>query len=102
MKRSRFSEQQTAFIPKQAMDGITVEEVCRKSGLSIQTYSRWLSKYGDLMPSETKRLKVLEEENVRLIPLDETDVNDGVPASFSPVWLPPGNSGRLNARRHQI
>jgi putative transposase len=66
MKKSRFSEQQIAFILKQAEDGTTVEEVCRKVGISIQTYYRWRSKYGGLMPSEMKRLKVLDEENVRL------------------------------------
>jgi putative transposase len=60
MKKSRFSEQQIAFILKQAEDGTTVEEVCRKSGISIQTYYRWRSKYGGLMPSEMKRLKQLE------------------------------------------
>lgn len=32
MKKSRFSEQQIAFILKQAEDGTTVEEVCRKAG----------------------------------------------------------------------
>lgn len=66
MKTSRFSEQQIAFILKQADDGTTVEEVCRKAGISIQTYYRWRSKYGGLMPSEMKRLKQIEEENVRL------------------------------------
>ena len=66
MKKSRFSEQQIASILKQAEDGTTVEEVCRKAGISIQTYYRWRGKYGGLMPSEVKRLKVLEEENVRL------------------------------------
>lgn len=66
MKTSRFSEQQIAFILKQAEDGTTVEEVCRKAGISVQTYYRWRSKYGGLMPSEMKRLKQLEEENVRL------------------------------------
>jgi putative transposase len=66
MKKLRFSEQQIAFILKQAEDGTTVEEVCRKAGISIQTYCRWRSKYGGLMPSEMKRLKQLEEENIRL------------------------------------
>ena len=37
IKKSRFSEQQIAFILKQAEDGTTVEEVCRKAGISIQT-----------------------------------------------------------------
>ena len=66
MKRSRFSEQQIAFILHQAEEGVAVEDVCRKAGISIQTYYRWRKKYGGLMPSEMKRLKLLEEENARL------------------------------------
>lgn len=66
MKQSRFSEQQIAFILKQVDEGISVEEVCRKAGISQQTYYRWRKKYGGLMPSELKRLKQLEEENNRL------------------------------------
>jgi putative transposase len=66
MKKSRFSEQQIAFILRQGEEGTSVEEVCRKAGISIQTYYRWRSKYGGLMPSEMKRLKQLEEENQRL------------------------------------
>lgn len=66
MKRSRFTVQQIAFILKQSDDCTRVEEICRKAGISIQTYYRWRSKYGGLMPSELKRLKQLEEENVRL------------------------------------
>lgn len=65
MRKSRFSEQQIAFILRQAEEGTTVEEVCRKAGISVQTYYRWRSKYGGLMPSEMKRLKQLEEENGR-------------------------------------
>jgi putative transposase len=37
-----------------------------KAGISLQTYYRWRKKYGGLMPSEMKRLKLLEEENTRL------------------------------------
>ena len=66
MKRSRFSEQQIAFILRQAEEGTTVEEVCRKAGISQATYYNWKTKYGGLMPSEMKRLKQLEEENQRL------------------------------------
>jgi putative transposase len=51
MKQSRFSEQQIAFILRQAEQGVAVEEVCRKAGISIQTYYRWRKKYGGLMPS---------------------------------------------------
>lgn len=66
MKKSRFTEQQIAFILKQADDGVSVEEVCRKAGISQQTYYRWRKKYAGLMPSELRRLKQLEEENNRL------------------------------------
>ena len=66
MKRSRFTEQQIAFILHQAEDGVSAEDVCRKAGISIQTYYRWRKKYGGLMPSEMKRLKQLDEENRRL------------------------------------
>ena len=66
MKKSRFSEQQIAFILKQADEGTSVEEVCRKAGISQQTYYRWRKKYAGLMPSELRRLRQLEEENNRL------------------------------------
>ena len=66
MKKSRFSGQQIAYILKQADDGVSVEEVCRKAGISQQTYYRWRKKYSGLMPSEVKRLRQLEEENKRL------------------------------------
>ena len=66
MKRSKFSDQQIAFLLRQGEEGASVEEVCRKAGISIQTYYRWSKKYGGLMPSEMKRLKQLEEENQRL------------------------------------
>ena len=66
MRKARFSEQQIAFILRQAEEGKTVEEVCRKAGISVATCYNWRSKYGGLMPSEMKRLKQLEEENQRL------------------------------------
>ena len=66
MKKSRFSEQQIAFILRQAEEGTRVEEVCRKAGISEATYYNWRKKYGGLMPSEMKRLKQIEEENQRL------------------------------------
>jgi len=66
MRKSRFSEQQIAYLLKQGDDGLSVEEVCRKAGVSQQTYYRWRKKYSGLMPSEVKRLRQLEEENSRL------------------------------------
>jgi putative transposase len=88
MKKSRFSEQQIAFILRQAEEGTTVEEVCRKAGISEATYYNWRKKYGGLMPSEMKRLKQLEEENQRLMklvrmPMHTRSANDSCAAALS-------------------
>ncbi len=66
MKASKFSEAQIAFVLRQAEEGTAIGEVCRKAGISEATYYNWRKKYGNLMPSEMKRLKQLEEENQRL------------------------------------
>src|SRR6478736_2286178 len=57
MKLTQVTDQQIAFILRQAEKGTAVEEVCRKAGISIQTYYRWRKKCGGLMPSEMRRLK---------------------------------------------
>jgi len=51
---------------KQAEEGTSVAEVCRKAGISEATFYNWRKKYAGLMPSEMKRLKMLDEENGRL------------------------------------
>lgn len=66
MKRSRFTAEQIAFVLKQAEVGTPAAEVCRKIGISEQTFYRWKSKYGGMLPSDVKRLKQLEEENRKL------------------------------------
>jgi len=66
MKRSKFTEAQIAFVLKQVEEGTSVAEVCRKAGIAEATFYNWRKKYGGLMPSEMKRLKMLEEENSKL------------------------------------
>lgn len=66
MKKSRFSEQQIAFVLRQAEEGTPIAEVCRKAGISEASFYAWRKKYGGLLPSEMRRLKQLEEENQRL------------------------------------
>jgi putative transposase len=51
---------------RQAEEGTAVAEVCRKAGISEASIYNWRKKYGGLMPSEMRRLKQLDEENVRL------------------------------------
>ncbi len=66
MRKSRFSNEQIVYALKQAEVGVPIAEVCRKYGISDQTFYRWRAKFGGLTPSEVKRLKELEEENRRL------------------------------------
>lgn len=66
MKKSRFTEEQIAMALHRAEDGVSVEEVCRKLGISDATFYKWKQKYGGLLPSEVRKLKQLEEENKRL------------------------------------
>ena len=66
MKKPRFTEQQIAHALRQAEQGAPAAEVCRKLGVSEQTFYRWRSKYGGMEVSDARKLKGLEEENRRL------------------------------------
>lgn len=66
MKKSKFTEEQIAFGLKQAETGTTIEEICRKMGISQATFYNWRKKYGDLGVSELRRLRQLQEENRKL------------------------------------
>ena len=66
MKSSKFTEAQIAFVLKQAEEGTAVAEVCRKAGISEATFYVWRKKYGNLLPTEMKRLRQLEDENTKL------------------------------------
>ena len=46
--------------------GKTVAQVCKKIGVTEQTYYRWRKEYGGMQTEQVKRLKDLEKENARL------------------------------------
>ena len=66
MKKSQFTDQQIAFAVQPAEAGVAVEEVCRKLGISQQTFYRWKKKFAGLGVAELRRLRQLEEENKKL------------------------------------
>jgi putative transposase len=66
MKRSRFTQEQIAFALRQAESGTSVGEVCRKMGVSENTFYRWKRQFEGLGVAEIRRLKILEDENRRL------------------------------------
>ncbi len=46
--------------------GATTPLVCKKIGVTEQTYYRWRKEYGGVRTDQAKRLKELEKENARL------------------------------------
>ncbi len=66
MTRKTFSEEQIVYALRQAEAGTPVVEVCRKLGVTEQTFYRWKRKFAGLGIAELRRLRQLEDENRRL------------------------------------
>ena len=70
MKQKRFTVDQ--IIPKlreadvDLGKGKKVSEICKKLGVTVQTYYRWRQKYSGMAPEMAKELKVIQKENARL------------------------------------
>lgn len=65
MKR-RFTEQQIHDILKESEAGANSLELCRKYGISKNTFYNWRAKYGGMEVSDLQKMKALEDENTRL------------------------------------
>ena len=66
MKRKRFSVEQITAVLQQAAQGVPIGDLCRKVGISEQSFYRWKKEYGNLQPSEARELKQLRDENTKL------------------------------------
>lgn len=88
MKKSRFSEEQIVGVLKESEAGVETAELCRKQGISGQTFYRWKAKYGGLEVSEAQRLRQLEEENRKLKQLVAEQALDivGLKAVLTKKW----------------
>ena len=70
MPRKRYSVEQIINHLREAevllAQGQTVGEICRRIGVSEQSYYHWRREYGGLKVDQARRLKELEQENIRL------------------------------------
>jgi putative transposase len=65
MKKARFTDEKMVLILQEA-DRTSVAAVAKKYGVSEQTLYNWRKQFSGLAPSDVKRLRQLEQENVRL------------------------------------
>jgi len=66
MKGKRFSEEQIIRILKESEAGAATKELCRRHGISEQSFYRWKARFGGMEVSDAKKLRALEDENRRL------------------------------------
>ncbi len=66
MKKKRVSEEKIIYALKQVESGVKVTDICRQLGVSTNTFYVWKNKYAGLGVSEAKKLRILEDENLRL------------------------------------
>lgn len=66
MKAKRYTEEQIIGVLREAEAGAKTKELCRKYGVSEQTFYNWKAKYGGMTVSDARRLKELETENGKL------------------------------------
>jgi transposase-like protein len=69
-KRKYFTSEQFIMKLREAEvllhQGKSVEEIAKALEISKQTYYRWRREYGGMNTTQTKKLKEMEKENVRL------------------------------------
>lgn len=66
MRTSKFTNEQIVQALRQAESGTPVVDICRKLGVSEQTFYRWKRKFTGLDVSDVRELKQLRDENRKL------------------------------------
>ena len=66
MGKRGHSEEEILRVLREAESGDTVVEICRKHGISQQSFYLWKKKYAGLRLQELRELRQLRDENAKL------------------------------------
>src|SRR3978361_1965514 len=66
MAKRGHSEEEILRVLREAQSGDTVVDICRKHGISQQSFYLWKKKYAGLGLQELRELRQLRDENAKL------------------------------------
>ena len=66
MPRRKYTEEQVVSILNEATAGAKTADICRKYGVSENTFYKWRAKYAGMTVPDIKKMRSLEDENRKL------------------------------------
>lgn len=66
MARKRYTEEQVVAILKEGAAGAKTDDLCRRYGVSPNTFYAWRTKFAGMTVPDIKKMRALEEENLKL------------------------------------
>jgi len=70
MRKPKLTDEQIVALLREAERGEnTITEICKKAGISEQTFYRWRNKFSGNTVQDVRKLKQMEKDNARLLRL---------------------------------
>ena len=66
MRPSRFTDEQILGALRRVEEGTPAAQMCRTLGITQTTFYRWRSRFGPAALGDSRELRTLREENMRL------------------------------------